>query len=138
VRAQAEGDGAVAEALLRGSAVSGPPFRLALNRRYLLRSLQLGFTEVRAGKPGTPLVCADERRTYLWMTLEGGAVAPAARPLRVGGATPQGKDDAVPDPPRRPPAATAGPTTAAATPRRRWTRSWPRSRGCVARCTARP
>jgi hypothetical protein len=106
VRAQAEGDGAVAEALLRGSEVSGPPFRLALNRRYLLRALQLGFTEVRAGKPGTPLVCADERRTHLWMTLEGGAVAPAARPLRVGAVpsampvAPQGKEGAVPDTPQ--------------------------------------
>jgi hypothetical protein len=108
VRAQAEGDGAVAEALLRGSEVSGPPFRLALNRRYLLRALQLGFVEVRAGKPGTPLVCADERRTYLWMTLEGGAVAPAARPLRVGAApqpTPvasQGKEGPLSDPPPPP------------------------------------
>jgi hypothetical protein len=104
VRAQAEGDSAVAEALLRGSEVSGPPFRLAMNRRYLLRALQLGFTEVRAGKPGTPLVCADERRTYLWMCLDGDAVAPAARPLRVGVTTqptpvaPPVKEGAVPDP----------------------------------------
>jgi hypothetical protein len=109
VRAQAEGDGAVAEALLRGSEVVGPPVCLAMNRRYLLRALQLGFTEVKAGKPGTPLVCADERRTYLWMCLEGGAVAPAAGPLRVGGvapptpAGPEKEEAGMPDPPTAPP-----------------------------------
>jgi hypothetical protein len=63
--------------VLRRSAVEGPPLRLATDRRYLLRALKLGFREVAASRPDQPLLCRDERRTYLWMPLDAsGAIPP--------------------------------------------------------------
>jgi hypothetical protein len=75
-----EGDGPVANVVLERSKAEGPPRQVVTDRRYLLRALQLGFTEVLIDKPQTPL-CVDARRSYLWMPLSGGEpVAGPAKP----------------------------------------------------------
>jgi hypothetical protein len=84
VRGQDGQRGAVQEAVLAGSTTSGPPLRLCMDRRYLRRSLQLGFTEVQVFKADQPLVCRDDQRTYVWMPLsEQGALPPSKEAVRV-------------------------------------------------------
>src|SRR5439155_9615500 len=84
VRARAEEGDAVTEAVLSRSHATGPAVRVATDRRYLLRALQLGFRQIEVSGPGRPLVCRDQTRTYLWMPLEEGAAVPpgpGARPV---------------------------------------------------------
>jgi hypothetical protein len=56
--------------------VTGPPVRLVSNRLYLARAVQLGFTALDVIKPTVPIVCRDERRTYLWVPLGPDAALP--------------------------------------------------------------
>jgi hypothetical protein len=72
----------VHEVVLSGSSCAGPAVRLACNRRYLWRVVQLGFREVLIGNATTPLLCRDPTRTYLFMPLEG-ALPPAADAVRI-------------------------------------------------------
>jgi hypothetical protein len=60
--------------------VEGPPLRVGMDRRYLLRALRLGFTEVLLSGPDRPLLCRDDRRRYLWMPVD---VHPPAMPTAV-------------------------------------------------------
>jgi hypothetical protein len=84
VRAQDGQRGAVQEAMLAGSTTVGPAVRLCMDRRYLRRALQLGFTEVQVFKAEQPLVCRDDQRTYVWMPLsEQGALPPSKEAVRV-------------------------------------------------------
>ncbi len=78
-----EGD-KVTEVVLSRSQSAGPSTRVAFSRTYLLRALQLGFLRVEVPGPGKPVVCRDDRRTYLWMPLDGnGAVLPSRRAVVV-------------------------------------------------------
>jgi hypothetical protein len=70
VRARSEEGGPVSEVVLPRSRAEGPPLRVVTNRRYLLRAVKLGFTEVRVARPDVPLLCQDDRRIYLWMPLD--------------------------------------------------------------------
>jgi hypothetical protein len=75
VARQQEGD----EELLRlsKSKVEGPAVRVATDRRFLIRALKLGFTELSVA-PGRPLLCSQPRRSYLWMPLDLPSAARAA------------------------------------------------------------
>src|SRR4051812_34330437 len=54
-----------------------------MDRRYLLRALKLGFTEILFASAALPVVCKDAGRTYLWMPLgESDAVPAAPAPRR--------------------------------------------------------
>jgi hypothetical protein len=77
VRARGETDSPVCEVVLPRSQVTGSLVRLVTGRRYLLRAIKLGFTEVVLGSPAQPLLCRDERRTYLWMPLEAAPILAA-------------------------------------------------------------
>jgi hypothetical protein len=64
-----------------------------MDRRYLLRALKLGFTEILVASASQPVLCKDSKRTYLWMPLsEADAVpappAPHAGPARANVPTP--------------------------------------------------
>jgi hypothetical protein len=84
VRARAEGQGRITELVLSRSETTGPPARFVSNRLYLARAVQLGFTELEVSKPGVPVVCRDERRTYLWVPLSPEtALPPAEDALRI-------------------------------------------------------
>ena len=85
VRARAEGSNQVTEVPLARSTMSGPRVRLCTQRRLLHRMLTLGFRELVVASPDVPLVCRDERRTYLWMPLDKKlALPPGADVLRIG------------------------------------------------------
>jgi hypothetical protein len=100
---RASQDGQVTEALLSRSRASGPVVRVATDRRYLLRALQLGFRRVQAIAADKPLLCRDEKRTYVWMPLsQDGALPPSPDALRLASAAPGPDATAVtPSPPRR-------------------------------------
>ena len=71
----------------------GPLLQLVTDRRYLLRALKLGFTEVVIAGADHPLLCKDARRTYLWMPLPESDAVPATAvtqtdPVRVSRPTP--------------------------------------------------
>jgi hypothetical protein len=55
-----------------------------MNRRYLTRALELGFSQFDIVSAEVPVQCRDESRTYLWMPLDkSGALAPSEKDLRV-------------------------------------------------------
>jgi hypothetical protein len=102
VRARAEGQGRITGLLLSRSEVAGPPVCFVTNRGYLARAVQLGFTALEVTKPAVPIVCRDERRTFVWVPLAPDtALPPSADALRIGS---DGKEAAGPQPPseRRP------------------------------------
>jgi hypothetical protein len=82
LRARAEDAPQVTEVLLSGSSCAGPAVRVACNRRFLWRLVQLGFREVLVRNATTPLLCRDETRTYLFMPLDN-ALLPAADAVRI-------------------------------------------------------
>jgi hypothetical protein len=61
LRGRDEKQGSAELALVR-SKISGPPMRLCMDRRYLLRAVQLGFTELAVPSADKPLVCRHEAR----------------------------------------------------------------------------
>jgi hypothetical protein len=78
VRAQEE-KGPVEEVVLAHSQVEGPPVCLVMDRRYLIRALKLGFTEILLAKATEPLLCKDARRSYIWMPLTDAQPVPPAK-----------------------------------------------------------
>jgi hypothetical protein len=84
VRAWAEDQPRPLELLLSNSSTGGEPASIAMNRQYLARALRLGFREVSTFGPQTPLQCSDDRRTYIWMALDGQeSSSRAAEPVRI-------------------------------------------------------
>jgi hypothetical protein len=73
------GEGSTREVPLARSRVLGPAVQVAMDRRYLLRALRLGFTELEVASADRPIVCRDGQRTYVWMPLD---VSPAVSPGR--------------------------------------------------------
>lgn len=70
------------EVVLGRSTLRGKPIRLATHPRYLMRAVQLGFTEVLLSSPDRPLLCRDKARTYLWMPLTApDPAAPVVQPV---------------------------------------------------------
>jgi hypothetical protein len=73
------GEGAIREVPLARSRVLGPALEVAVDRRYLLRALRLGFTELVVVSADQPIACRDGGRTYVWMPLD---LPRAAGPVR--------------------------------------------------------
>jgi hypothetical protein len=82
LRARADNTPQVHEVVLSGSSCQGPPVRVACNRHFLGRVVQLGFRELLLRNATTPLLCRDETRTYLFILLDG-ALPPAADAVRI-------------------------------------------------------
>jgi hypothetical protein len=77
----------VTELVLTRSSVSGPPVRLCTDRRYLVRAVKLGFTDVEVLGPDKPLVSRNHARVYVWMPLDqGGGIPPGPNVQRVSSA----------------------------------------------------
>jgi hypothetical protein len=111
LRVRAEDAPQVSEVVLSGSSCQGPPVRVACNRHFLRRVVQLGFRELHIQNAKTPLLCRDETRTYLFMPLDGalppaedavrlvsGEAAPIILPLKPKPETPR-RREAMPRPP---------------------------------------
>jgi hypothetical protein len=103
LRARGDDSPQVSEVLLSGSSCAGQAVRVACNRRFLWRLVQLRFREVLVRNATTPLLCRDETRTYLFMPLDN-ALPPAADAVRIV----SGESNSValrtqpkPEPPRR-------------------------------------
>lgn len=76
VRARAPG-GRGTELVLTRSHRAGPQVRISVDRRFVTRALDLGFSEFRFASVLRPVVCEGERLTYAFMPLgEGNIVAP--------------------------------------------------------------
>jgi hypothetical protein len=69
LRARGTDDPQVTELTLSRSQVAGEPVRLSINRKYLAQALDLGFSQLQVVDANSPLICADEERTYFWMSL---------------------------------------------------------------------
>ena len=70
----AKGDGSspVTQVVLRNSQRTGDEVRLNTDRRFLVHAAQLGFHEIELHGSESPIVCRDDRRTYLWSVLADG------------------------------------------------------------------
>ena len=55
---------------LPGSRLEGEPIMLHSNRRYLAQALRLGFRTLHCYGAGSPILCTDERRRFLWCVLD--------------------------------------------------------------------
>ncbi len=82
LRARAERSPQVSEVLLSSSSCEGPTVRVACNRRFLWRVVQLGFRDLVVRNANTPLLCRDQTRTYLFMPLDG-ALSPTPDAMRI-------------------------------------------------------
>jgi hypothetical protein len=69
----------VEEVALPQAQREGPALQVVMDRRYLLRALQLGFTEVLLTSAAQPLLCRDARRIYVWMPLSDATPVPPAK-----------------------------------------------------------
>jgi hypothetical protein len=99
IRGRSAPDAPVSELILSNSTRTGVELCLNTNRKYLARAVALGFREVQLVDPATPVVCRDERRTYLWALLEpDGVIPPAENALRTS--SPQASNVSTPDSPR--------------------------------------
>jgi hypothetical protein len=84
VRAAEDGKNSIAEVPLTHSIVEGTPSRLCLDRTYVGRALQLGFTEFQIATPDHPILCRDKHRLYLFMPLDAkGALPPVGETSRI-------------------------------------------------------
>jgi hypothetical protein len=83
-RARGTGHPEPTEIVLVGTPVEGAPISVACNRRYLERAVELGLPELHLNGNDKQLRAFDERRTYIWMPLEEGAVIPpSANAIRI-------------------------------------------------------
>jgi hypothetical protein len=72
------------EVVLQRSTRDGESMRVNMNRRFLLRAVQLGFTEIELAAPNAPARCRDDRRAYVWAVLDAeSAIPPAGNAIRV-------------------------------------------------------
>ena len=93
LQAQAAADAPRTDVLLSNATTAGPPIRIAMDRRYLLRALTLGFRTLRLSDPNQPLLAADERRQYIWAPLSlNEALGQAAEVIRIA-SPPEGRGD---------------------------------------------
>jgi hypothetical protein len=75
------------ELALTRSTATGPPVRVCTDRRYLVRAVQLGFTELEVPGVDKPLVCRKDARVYVWMPLDqNGAIPPGPDAQRISSA----------------------------------------------------
>ncbi len=82
IRSRSDGQARPTELLLRGTQVTGTAVRIGVNPTSLTRALELGFVEFSVIDASTPIVCRDERRTFVFMPLaQEDIIAPQADAL---------------------------------------------------------
>jgi hypothetical protein len=74
----------ITELVLSNSRREGDEVRLVTNRKYLERAAKLGFNRLYVYGTRQPVLCHDDRRSYVWALLEpGDAVERTANSLRI-------------------------------------------------------
>jgi DNA polymerase III sliding clamp (beta) subunit (PCNA family) len=78
------------ELVLSASRLTGEPVRMNMNRCYLKRAMQLGFRKGHVFGPKAPVLCQDDRRSYLWALLNAdSAVPPHQDAIRIESSKPE-------------------------------------------------
>jgi hypothetical protein len=86
VRSKAPDQAEPTELVLTSSRPAGEPFRCAVNRHYLARSVRLGFRDFHFFGEAVPALCQDERRAYVWGPLSNDCIAkPSPNAIRIPG-----------------------------------------------------
>jgi hypothetical protein len=107
IRSRSRGQSQPTELTLDHSEVTGKPVRFRINRPFLMRALQLGFSQMQVINADSPALWQDTQRKYVVMLLgKEGAIPPAKDALRMSSAG--AKSEAVPSQPAQ---ETAEPTT---------------------------
>jgi len=84
IRAKGEGPSQPTELVLSGAALSGESTQFNCNRKFLARAVHLGFDNVHVYSPKVPVLCQDDRRSYVFALLDAnGAVPPAKDAVRI-------------------------------------------------------
>lgn len=84
IRGTAAGQPQPTELVLSQSRLSGEPIRLNTNRRYLARTLELGFREVHLFGPSAPVLCQGDGRRFVWALLDAeSAIGPSPEAIRI-------------------------------------------------------
>jgi hypothetical protein len=90
VRASGTEQSKPTELLLEQSKVAGSPVRFAVNRRFLLRALQLGLREFRIADAATPILCPEPQRKLIFMPLpKESVIAPSPDVIRIRPSSPE-------------------------------------------------
>lgn len=71
-----EPDSTAMDYVLTGSQHQGEKCCAAIDRRYLERAAQLGFTTISFTGAESPVVCRDGYRTFVWATLDKSQISP--------------------------------------------------------------
>jgi hypothetical protein len=84
IRARAEEEKHCTEVMLPRSRLEGKAVRVAVDRRYLQRALELGFRSVQITAPDKPILCQDSKRLYVWVPLDPkSSLVPQANAIRI-------------------------------------------------------
>ena len=84
IRAKDPGDGPPTELILPRSSYVGDPIRIATDRTYLARALDLGATEIRLTGKNAPVSGRGAGKTYAWQPLPSDlAIEPAPNAVRL-------------------------------------------------------
>lgn len=84
VRAKGQTAAQPTELVLARSAWSGQPVRMQMNRMYLARAFELGFSELDFFEPQSPIVARGGTRSYVWAPLDpDSAIQPADDAVRI-------------------------------------------------------
>ena len=84
IRARAEEEKRCTELVLPRSSMEGKAARVVTDRRFLQKALKLGFRSFQITTPDKPIVCQDDRNTFVWILLDPKtALAPQPGALRV-------------------------------------------------------
>jgi hypothetical protein len=76
MRAREEGRPQPTQVELTSSRLEGPAVTLNSNRNYLANALRLGFRTLYCFGPESPVLCADERRRFVWCLLDAKSAIP--------------------------------------------------------------
>ncbi len=76
IRARRSATATPTELVLRRSQRTGAEIRLATDRRYLQRALELGFRDIGFISSEKPALCRDAARQFLWMMLNSESTVP--------------------------------------------------------------
>ena len=93
IRARQAAEGKATELILNRSGRIGNEIRIASDRKYLKRAIDLGFSQIGIPSKHGPVICRDDRRQFIWALLEDAAIPPSAESCRVESAAEEAAED---------------------------------------------
>jgi hypothetical protein len=84
IRARAEDEKRCTDLAVPSSQLEGKTTRLATDRRYLQKAMELGFCSILITSSDKPIMCKDDKRLYVWVPIDSkSALPPQANPIRL-------------------------------------------------------